>query len=99
MPYIRCFLCAENLDQRTSDKGKPYFVCDACGVQIFIRKKQGIERLQNFVSQVQAEQVPTREELKKGAANSGEKEHPRAISRMDAEEDDFWDAFGKLLET
>ena len=54
MPYLHCFLCNDFLEQRVSDKGKPYFVCDPCGVQIFVRKKTGIERLQNIVSQDQS---------------------------------------------
>ena len=50
MPHINCFLCNDPLEQRTSEKAKPYFVCDRCGVQIFVRKKDGIEKLLRLVS-------------------------------------------------
>jgi hypothetical protein len=48
MPVLVCFLCCQGLQQRTSKRGKPYFVCDACGIQIFVRRKQGIEKLEAF---------------------------------------------------
>ena len=33
------------LRERTTRKEKPYFVCESCGVQIFVRFETGIERL------------------------------------------------------
>jgi hypothetical protein len=45
MAALPCFLCGNQLDQRTSKNGKPYFVCDQCGTQFFVRRKQGIEKL------------------------------------------------------
>jgi DNA-directed RNA polymerase subunit RPC12/RpoP len=45
MTFYPCFLCAKKLDLRISKSAKPYFVCDDCGVQIFVRRKKGIERL------------------------------------------------------
>src|SRR5207245_3600249 len=39
-------LCGIGLDIRSSKKnGKPYCICDPCGVQLFIRRKEGINRL------------------------------------------------------
>lgn len=30
---------------RRTHAGKPYYVCDPCGVQVFIRREEGIARL------------------------------------------------------
>lgn len=48
MLVLACFLCCQGMPQRTSKRGKPYFVCDACGIQIFVRRKQGMEKLEAF---------------------------------------------------
>ena len=45
MALLPCFLCGKELEQRTAKSGKPYFVCDPCGTQFFVRRKQGIEKL------------------------------------------------------
>lgn len=42
---IGCFLCGNGLDVRASKRNKPYLVCEPCGIQIFIRRQQGIDRL------------------------------------------------------
>ena len=57
MPHIRCFLCDEPLEQRINKKGKPYFVCDPCGTQFFIRRKAGIERLAGKITQSQTQKT------------------------------------------
>jgi predicted nucleic acid-binding Zn ribbon protein len=43
--YLPCPLCGLSLKIRESVKKKPYFICDPCGMQIFIRKEQGIKTL------------------------------------------------------
>lgn len=43
---IPCLLCGKHLRQRTDKRGKPYFVCDPCGIQLFVRRKRGIELLE-----------------------------------------------------
>src|SRR2546423_3459687 len=48
MHVLPCFLCGHRLEKRTTKKLKPYFVCDRCGIQLFVRGKQGIERLAEF---------------------------------------------------
>jgi hypothetical protein len=48
MAVLHCFLCGNHLEQRTAKNGKPYFVCDPCGTQFFIRRKQGIEKLEHL---------------------------------------------------
>jgi hypothetical protein len=50
MIFIPCFLCGEKLEGRTSKNHKPYFICDPCGTQIFIRRKQGIEKLEELIA-------------------------------------------------
>lgn len=58
MASLPCFLCICKLEQRISKRGKPYFVCDSCGMQIFIRRKQGIERLQELFKNIERAQIP-----------------------------------------
>jgi DNA-directed RNA polymerase subunit RPC12/RpoP len=42
---IPCPGCRKELVSQTSIKGKPYFVCSGCGVQVFFRLKEGIDKL------------------------------------------------------
>jgi len=49
MSEIPCFLCGNKLDQRIDKNEKRYFICDPCGIQLFVRRKQGIERLDKFM--------------------------------------------------
>ena len=55
-----CPLCLVPLRIKSSKKGKPYVVCDACGVQMFVRAKPGIARLAGFVAQPEAVAVMQR---------------------------------------
>lgn len=45
MDRIPCFLCGRELTVRTDKNGKLYLICDPCGSQHFIRRKQGMEHL------------------------------------------------------
>jgi transcription elongation factor Elf1 len=45
-----CPLCNVTLDVRKSVKGKPYVVCDPCGMQMFLRKDEGIAALHKISS-------------------------------------------------
>lgn len=40
-----CPLCQKELEIKISKKQKPYCVCIDCGIQLFIRGKEGISRL------------------------------------------------------
>jgi hypothetical protein len=40
-----CPLCGTGLPILISKRNKPYFICNSCGVQIFVRGKVGISRL------------------------------------------------------
>lgn len=58
---IPCFLCMEELSQRRDKHGKPYFVCDPCGVQIFVRGRQGIKNLDELFATLREHDFPFRE--------------------------------------
>lgn len=58
---IPCFLCSQELMQRKDKHSKPYFVCDPCGVQIFIRGRQGIKNLDELLATLREHDFPFRE--------------------------------------
>ena len=64
MAVLACFLCTQQLEQRTSKNGKPYFVCYACGTQFFVRGKQGIEKLEELISALSAVEQSNRARAK-----------------------------------
>jgi hypothetical protein len=39
---------------------KPYFICDSCGIQFFVRRQQGIERLDNLLRASERHAIPFR---------------------------------------
>ena len=45
-----CPLCGAGLAIRASKRGKPYCVCNVCGVQLFVRGKTGIRRLRELAN-------------------------------------------------
>jgi hypothetical protein len=47
---LPCVLCHRLLGQREDKNGKPYFVCDECGTQLFVRGVSGRERLVHLLS-------------------------------------------------
>lgn len=61
MAKIPCFLCSQDLRLRRDKHEKPYFVCDACGMQIFIRGRQGIENLDQLIETLRERDFPFRE--------------------------------------
>jgi DNA-directed RNA polymerase subunit RPC12/RpoP len=61
MAKIPCFLCSSELRQRKDKNRKPYFVCDPCGVQIFVRGRQGIENLAQLIETLKERDFPFRE--------------------------------------
>jgi hypothetical protein len=46
---IPCFLCGNQIEVKNTIKGKPYFICDPCGLQAFIRRAKGEERLKEWM--------------------------------------------------
>lgn len=48
LPRFPCFLCGDLKEIRIDKNKKPYFICDPCGTQAFIRGKRGIARMELF---------------------------------------------------
>ncbi len=46
---LPCALCARLLEQRADKNSKPYFVCEPCGTQFFIRGAAGREHLEELL--------------------------------------------------
>jgi hypothetical protein len=47
--FIACFLCGADIEIRRDKHKKPYFICDHCGVQAFVRKETGIVQLEKLL--------------------------------------------------
>jgi hypothetical protein len=60
MPVLPCLLCSSELEQRQTKNNKPYFVCNPCGMQLFIRCAQGAENLQLLIKTLHEREVPVR---------------------------------------
>jgi len=58
---VPCFLCNQELTQRKDKNTKPYFVCDPCGVQIFVRGRRGIKNLDQLLATLREHDFPFRE--------------------------------------
>ena len=50
---LPCFLCGE-LAIRTDKNSKRYFICNRCGLQAFVRKQDGIKKLEKLASEISA---------------------------------------------
>jgi hypothetical protein len=59
--FLPCLLCGDKLQKRIDKHNKPYFVCDPCGIQLFVRRQQGITRLNEFMRASQRNAIPSRE--------------------------------------
>lgn len=55
--FFPCPTCDEGLDVRTSKNGKPYVVCNQCGVQLFVRMQPGIEKFEKIITEAQADDI------------------------------------------
>jgi len=47
-----CPVCTEPREVRITKKDKPYFICDPCGIQVFIRGPAGIEEFKRLTGQI-----------------------------------------------
>jgi hypothetical protein len=54
---IPCFLCGKPVFLRLDKHGKPYFVCDPCGIQCFVRRRQGIEQLASLLDKLKKKKL------------------------------------------
>ena len=60
MSVLPCLLCGDDLDQRKDKHQKPYFVCNPCGMQMFVRRAQGAENLQHLIKTLHEREIPMR---------------------------------------
>ena len=49
--FFPCPICACPLDVRKSKKGRPYLVCDADGLQMFVRNDSGVRAFERLVAE------------------------------------------------
>jgi hypothetical protein len=49
---IPCFLCQQDIEIKSSKRGKPYLVCNSCGIQTFIRGKKGIKLFSDLITSI-----------------------------------------------
>jgi hypothetical protein len=61
MAYLPCFLCGAKLEKRTDKNRKPYFVCNPCGIQLFVRREHGIDRLEKLIRDCEKNEIPFRQ--------------------------------------
>jgi DNA-directed RNA polymerase subunit RPC12/RpoP len=55
-----CAVCAAPLEVRETKKGKPYVICDPCGMQMFVRNSDGIRRFEVLVAEADEADIWTR---------------------------------------
>lgn len=65
---LPCPVCSERLPVRVAKSKKPYFVCEGCGMQLFVRRRDGIESLSHLLREL----TESDEQLGRGAAVAGE---------------------------
>lgn len=52
-----CPVCTDPREVRQTKKGKPYLVCDPCGIQIFIRGPAGVTAFNRLADQADGEDL------------------------------------------
>jgi hypothetical protein len=94
MADLPCFLCGNQLDQRTDKNNKPYFICNPCGMQVFIRRERGIQKLEELIRNLKEGGLPLRTHtrvLYQVQAILSEMDDLKAeIKRLDGEIGFFW---------
>ena len=48
--YFPCPICFEMFEIKYDKNSKPYLQCNDCGVQLFVRGKEGIKKFKNLIS-------------------------------------------------
>lgn len=48
-PEMPCFLCGQTLEVKKTKNNKPYFICDTCGLQTFVRYNIGIKHFRKLL--------------------------------------------------
>lgn len=65
---LPCPVCTEPLPVRVAKSKKPYFVCERCGLQLFVRRRDGISALGRLLQQLEE----NGDRLSRGCAVAGE---------------------------
>jgi len=52
---IPCFLCGHSIPVKLTKNRKPYFICEQCGLQAFVRCTPGIQRFSELVKSLDKE--------------------------------------------
>jgi hypothetical protein len=60
MPFLPCHLCGSKLEKRIDKNKKPYFLCEPCGMQVFIRRKRGMDLLEEAFRNSEKAEIPFR---------------------------------------
>ena len=99
---LGCVLCNKALDKRTDKNGKPYFICDPCGTQFFVRREEGISRLEALMkrpSQTHRPEIPGSKKLIEQIISLREDalELTEVCMQMPDEDLDWLDDFQKRL--
>ena len=55
-----CCICGTPLEVRDTKKGKPYVICDSCGMQMFVRNGDGIRRFEELLADANNSGIWTR---------------------------------------
>jgi hypothetical protein len=94
MAVLPCLLCGNQLDQRTDKNDKPYFICNPCGMQIFIRRELGRKKLEELIRNLKEGELPLKrhaEALYQVRAILSEIDGLKTeIKRLDLEVGFFW---------
>jgi hypothetical protein len=61
MQFLPCLLCGAKLEKRTDKNRKPYFVCNPCGIQLFVRRQYGIKLLDKLLQLSAKNELPFKE--------------------------------------
>src|SRR5437879_4820923 len=61
MANAPCWLCGKQLDVRIDKNRKRYLVCNGCGMQVFIRREQGMQNLSQLIKALRGRDLPFRQ--------------------------------------
>ncbi len=87
-----CPICGMQRNIRDSKREKPYVVCDDCGVQLFVRKAEGIKKFKELAATGAASHI-----IQKGRVQRAVELHDEIkklkIKRSEVEDQSFFSIF------
>ncbi len=90
-----CPICAASSKVEISKKQKPYYFCNSCGVQVFIRGQSGIQRFKQISNDEKLLELLNSNSFSKNSEViyllSQIRQIEAAISRIEDEEDLFFE--------